>query len=102
MKTIKIQPTQMQDFTLPYPYFIKDKGEIGRQDFWNGNPMFLIGFSERPKTGTCEVLFKDFWKKPALCVGKFPVFEDKRGYWSTSKIFIDSYEVINVKTKFEI
>ena len=94
MKKIKIQPKEQEDFTLPYPYFIDEKGLVGRQDFWKGKPYKLLGFSKVPIAGTIELSFKDFWKNSKKAIGMFPVFKDKKYNWTTSTIAIESIDKI--------
>lgn len=92
--TISIQPKEQEDGTLPYPYHINDKGLVGRQDFWNGNPYSLKGFSKKLTTGKMELLVDDFLKDPEQAVGMYPVFADKEDNWYTHGVAIAS-----VKTK---
>ncbi len=93
-KRIKIQPAEMLDRTLPYPYFIDKDGLIGRQDFWKGKPYKLLGFSKMPKTGSMKLSFKDFWKEPKKAIGMYPVFTDKDDDWTTSFNEIESVKLI--------
>lgn len=82
---IKIQPKERPDMTLPYPYFIDVKtGEVGKQDFWKGEPLRLVGFNPKPDTsGENTLVFKDFVKDPKQAVGMFPVFEHSDGNYFT-------------------
>jgi len=91
---IKIQQKELADHFLPYPYFIEKGGLISRQDFWQGNPYKLLGFSKKPKAGSIDLTFKDFWKKPGECVGMFPVFSTAQDTWTTHKIAIASFETL--------
>lgn len=75
---------------LPYPYFISSDGSVGRQDFWKGEPLKLVGFAPHPsKQVTCLEL-KEFLKRPKLCIGLYPVFEFSDGQWYTFKDPIES------------
>ena len=90
---IRIQPRESENKVLPYPYFIDEKGFIGRQDFWKGKPKKLLGFYNFPESGDITLMFEDFWVEPERCVGLYPVFEHKNGEWFTSKIPIESIRV---------
>ena len=83
MKTVSIQPKGLKDLTLPYPYIIDNWGNVGRQDFWKGEPKRLMGFNSLPEAGDISLLFFDFWDDPEKAVGMFPVFEDLGGVWKT-------------------
>lgn len=84
-QTITLHPAQKKNGVLPYPYFIDKKGMVGRQDFWKGSPLKLIGFNGNPETGhdskTIDV--KIFLKDPQKAVGLYPIFEHKDGEWFT-------------------
>ncbi len=94
IRIVKIQPQEQENMTLPYPYFIYEKGIVGRQDFWKGKPAILLGFSFKPIAGTIELEFNDFWKKPKLALGMYPVFADDKDNWFTSKISIMNVEIL--------
>ena len=94
---VKIQPRELKDLTLPYPYFVSSRGLIGRQDFWKGKPYKLLGFSAVPKAGSIDLMFSEFWKKPQLAVGMYPVFSDKNDNWTTLKDDIANVSVIESK-----
>lgn len=91
---IRIQPKERPDMVLPYPYFIKPKGMVGRQDFWKGKPLKLLGFSNSNQQGTMELMFADFWKKPKSAIGKYPVFAFKDKSWHTFGDPIERIEII--------
>jgi len=92
-KRIKIQPAERKDLTLPYPYFIYAKGLVGRQDFWKGEPLYLMGFAKDQKVHIGQLTFEQFWKNPKKCVGLFPIFENKKGKWHTYQDKIESIRV---------
>lgn len=91
---IKIQPQELPDMTLPYPYFIEKDGMVGRQDFWKGNPKKLIGFSPQPSTGSILVFRTAFFDNPESAVGLYPVFEADDGHWFTQTNPIESVKVL--------
>jgi hypothetical protein len=93
MPIIRIQPQEREDKTLPYPFFIDEKGFVGRQDFWRGKPLKLIGFSTVPKTGEMDVTLSDFLEVPDCCIEMYPVMEWEDGTWHTYKDKIMSFEI---------
>lgn len=93
MKTITIQPKEQADFTLPYPFHINEDGSVGRQDFWKGKPQRLLGFNDKPEMGDIKLFVKEFWKRPKLAIGMYPVFKKKTGGWVTHIIPIESVSV---------
>lgn len=92
-KTIRLQPKERPDMTLPYPFFIEDDGSVGRQDFWKGEPAKLIGFSKEQKAGAFSFGRKAFMENPQMAVGHFPIFADKDDNWSTYGDVIGSVSV---------
>ena len=92
-KIIAIQPKENQNGVLPYPYFIDKDAYVGRQDYWQGSPYKLLGFSKKPIAGAINLEFKDFWKKPTSCIGMFAVFSTAQDSWSTQTIPIESVNI---------
>ena len=90
---IKIQPRELSNYELPYPYFIYANGNVGRQDFWKGHPFTLVGFNRKPIAGNIDLYFEDWWKVPPLCFGMYPVFLNKDGTMFTLKTEIQTVEV---------
>jgi hypothetical protein len=82
VRSITIQPIG-KGLQLPYPYHIDSIGMVGRQEFWKGEPLKLVGFSDVPINGEIHLMFTDFWSDPEKAVGRFPVFMHKNGDWFT-------------------
>lgn len=80
---IKLQPQELPDMTLPYPYFVEEDGSVGRQDFWKGNPKKLLGFSAEPVAGQINKTLAELFDDPWMCQGFYPVFENADGEWVT-------------------
>ena len=78
MTLITIQPENMEDGILPYPYHISEDGLIQRQDFWKGRPFRLIGFAKDSEVNQVDLIFEDWIKKPKSCIGMYAVLEYKR------------------------
>ena len=95
-KRIPLQPKERPDMTLPYPYFIDEKGGVGRQDFWKGKPLRLQGFNPRNVSGVVKgtIGLEDFLKNPKRAIGMFPIFEHKGGAFFT---YGDPIQTITVK-----
>ena len=99
MKIITIQPKEREDNVLPYPYFIDEKGMVGRQDFWKGKPKQLIGFNGKPNAEMDKktIDLSKFLETPKKAIGLYPFFEHKDGEWFTYKDPIASVSVNEVK-----
>ena len=98
MKTIRIQPKERKDMTLPYPYFIDMKnGNVGRQDFWKGEPYKLIGFNPKPTNlyDPKGIGFFKFIKNPELSIGMYPIFANEDG--SERRTYKDPIESVSIK-----
>ena len=91
---VKIQPAERSDMTLPYPYFIDSDGYVGKQEFWQGHPYKLIGFSKTPTAGTMELTFSEFWKDPKQAIKMFPVMSNTEDDWFTVLEHIESVDTI--------
>lgn len=84
----RLQPRELDDMTLPYPYFIDENALVGRQDFWKGHPYKLLGFNSTANAGDIDVIkflsgekieTKDIKKG----VGNYAVFSDASDKWFT-------------------
>ena len=96
MKKIRIQPTEQRGGVWPYPYFIEENGNVGRQDFWKGKPEKLLGFSSKPEAGDISLNLEGFWKNPEAAIGMYPVFADKADKWVTNTIPVESVEILDL------
>lgn len=86
MKTLILQPKTRANGQMPYPYFIEEDGNVGRQDFWKGEPLKLIGFDINPSDhgmSNKSVDLSDFIRDPEIAVNMYPIFEHKDGEWYT-------------------
>ena len=90
----RLQPQELPDRTLPYPYFIDEQGGVGRQDFWQGDPARLLGFHNEPESGDIALMFGQFKADPQQAVGMYPVFADSEDNWTTQTNPIESVEVM--------
>ncbi len=93
---IKIQPRELSNGTLPYPFFVDEDGMVGRQDFWKGNPKKFIGFSEEPKAGDIKYARVQYFnmKVTPEVSGMYPVFERDDGSWYTGTNPIESVKFL--------
>lgn len=86
----KIQLNKLPSGVSPYPYFIEENGDVGRQDFWKGNPLKLLGFSDTREVGKILLSFEDFRKELWLAIELFPVFINSDGTWMTEQNHVES------------
>ena len=80
-KIISIQPANTAagaydvKLPLPYPFHIEaETGNVGRQDFWKGDPLRLMGFQVDADVQHVDVLYREFMNDPKVGEGKFAVF----------------------------
>lgn len=99
-KTISIQTanTETGDFDVmkprPYPFHIDaETGEVGRQDFWKGDPFKLVGFQNDANRQTVDVFYTAFVADPQAVVGKFPVFLRADGSMYSMTVPVDTITV---------
>lgn len=87
---ITIQPA-MAGGVMPYPYHvIVSDAAVARQDYWKGNPAQLIGFVDEAGKPDIDFTFGDWLIEPEQAIGKYPVFVDADGQFSTAVIPIES------------
>ena len=79
-KTISIQPANTPageydvSLPLPYPFHVDpETGDVGRQDFWKGDPARLLGF-QRGNIQRVDLTVKAWAADPQQAVGMCPVF----------------------------
>ncbi len=91
MSIISIQPGQPGEGMhynvhkpLPYPFLIDtDTGNVGRQDFWKGEPAALVGFQRELTEQRIDITVSSFAQNPDTVVGMFPVFTNDAGNFYT-------------------
>lgn len=80
---ITLQPAQNPNGKLPYPFHVNDQGMVGRQDFWKGDPMRVVGFVADFRRQAIDLPWTEFVADPQRAVGMYAVLEDRGGAWST-------------------
>lgn len=91
-----LQPKQRPNGQLPYPYFIDETGMVGRQDFWKGEPLELIGVDINPTDHGMSgksIDLKDILKDPEKAIGMYPIFKNSNDEWHTYDEPIESVSV---------
>ena len=86
MTTITIQPANTPsgeynvNLPLPYPYHVDAAtGDVGRQEFWKGEPAAVLGFQNDPDVQIIDLLWADAAKHPEDIVGKYVVTANADG-----------------------
>jgi hypothetical protein len=75
---------------LPYPYHTDQDGAIQRQDFWQGNPLRVVGFQKDLSVQQVDLWWKDALKDPQQAVGMYLVTQDKDGNCSSHNTAVES------------
>lgn len=94
---IRIQPSTLPDLQSPYPYYIRENGDVDLQDVWKGDPAALIDFQDRFDVQTVDLLHQDWWRDPQRAVGKYPVFVTDQGDLYVQQIAVSDVTVIEDK-----
>jgi hypothetical protein len=81
---------------LPYPFAVKDNGDVDGQDFWRGDPAAVLGFQDDEEVQRINLWWEDAKKDPQSIVGKFPVMRTDKGKIYTYTVKIESVEVFEV------
>jgi hypothetical protein len=106
-KTFKIQPAEVVDHVtkdgreltkLPYPFFVDEKGMVGRQDVWTGDPHQVIGFAEEPEPGQVDLLWEEVMEDPSLATDMYLVTSDSEGNFDTRRAAISSVTLITAES----
>lgn len=99
MTIITLQPAPIVDYItpdgselmkLPYPFHVDTDGSIGRQDFWNGYPLRVLGFVADPNRMQIDLYWEEIVKNPQRAVGMYVVTEDADRVFSTHVVAIAS------------
>lgn len=87
---ITIRPGNAPDGTynvhepLPYPFHVDAAtGEVGRQDFWKGQPFRVLGFQTDAEAQTVDLRWEEAAADPERIKGMFAVLLDTSGDEST-------------------
>lgn len=78
-----IQPSMRPNMQLPYPFFVRENGLVGRQDFWRGKVFRVIGFQASLDKMTVDLFWSDAVKNPEKATGMYVVLADDKNNWST-------------------
>jgi hypothetical protein len=93
MRVLTIQQVERPDHVLPYPFHIDEDGFVGRQSFWRGNPIRLVGFVESPDSFEIALEADDWFADPDMALGMHPVMVDRAGTYSTYPGEVESCSV---------
>lgn len=102
--TIRIQPAPRidnlsadgQEMTqLPYPLFVEDDGSVGRQDFWDGRILRVVGFMKDLAVQQVDLWWKDAVTDPQKAVGMYVVGVDSEDRMFNLDTAVDSAEVLS-------
>lgn len=63
----------------PYPLFVSKDGSVGRQDFWDGRILRVVGFMRDLAVQRVDLWWKDAYADPQRAVGMYVVATDKDG-----------------------
>ena len=78
-----IQPAQWPTGVLPYPFHTTQDGAITRQDFWQGEPARVVGFTTAPDRFEVVLDWDDFAADPQQAVGMYTITANGPGEFST-------------------
>lgn len=103
MTTITLQPSPRVDDIAddgtemtqrPYPFHVDaDTGDVGRQDFWRGDPARVIGFTSRPERQQIDLWWEDAAEDPRRAVGMYAVTAGSDGRWLIHVLAISEVRV---------
>lgn len=98
-RVLRVQPAEHTDQITddgteltkqPYPYFVDGDGMVGRQDFWRGRPVRMIGFAADSAKQEMTLWWPQVWDDPQRAVGLYPVVEYSSGTWFTVDTAVES------------
>jgi hypothetical protein len=98
-RILRVQPAEHTDQITadgreltkqPYPLFVSRDGSVGRQDFWQGKPLCLIGFAADSAKREMTLWWPQVWDDPQQAVGMYPVVEHTGGTWFTWDSAVES------------
>lgn len=108
MKIYQIQPAAYTDnmwlidgemetgSKLPYPFDVKENGDIWNQTFWRGTPKRVMGFCNTPEPGSIDLWWRDALTDPQSMVNKYVVTQDEGGGMSVHQTAIQSVKVLDL------
>lgn len=92
---------------LPYPFHVDAAtGLIGRQDFWRGDPLAVVGFVADPARIEIDLTWREYVEglaghdrddlvpaDPTSIVGMYVITRDDKGQWGTHVAAISSIRI---------
>lgn len=100
-RVVSIQQSTLPDLRRPYPYVVVGEGEhagyVLWQDFWRGEPYFLVGFQNRVDVQQIDLHMPEFLAAPGKAAGKYPVFSDATtGGFYVEQVVVSHVNVFDV------
>lgn len=101
-RVLRVQPSDFTDQITgdgaeltkrPYPFFVRKDGSVGRQDFWAGLVVRVVGFQRDLAVAAVDLSWTEAWADPARAVGMYLVTSNESGEWSTHQTAIESITV---------
>jgi hypothetical protein len=112
MKIFHIQPSAFMDnawvvgegdeaelvegHRLPYPFDVKENGQIWNQRLWQGKPTRVVGFSNTPDAGKVDLWWQDAVKDSGSMVNKYVITQNKGGAMATHTTAIQEVRVLEL------
>jgi len=101
-KIIRLQPSAYVDqirgghemTKLPYPFYVAEDGSIGRQDFWKGRFVRVVGFAADLHVEEINLWWSEAVRDPQRAVGMYVVTADYEEAFETHPTAVERVEVI--------
>lgn len=103
MTIIKLQPAAYIDniyeggyvgTKLPYPFFVNEDGNVGRQDFWRGAIVRVIGFQRDLAKMQIDVRWVEAIDDLSKVIGMYLVTSDENATYGVHQTAIIEAEVL--------
>jgi hypothetical protein len=82
---------------LPYPFYVDENGNVGRQDVWQGVPERVIGFARDLAVQEINLWWPTVVQDPPQAVGMYLVTQDADGSIGTHPTAVSSIETVTEK-----
>jgi hypothetical protein len=93
----QITPDGTELTKLPYPFYVDEGGNVGRQDFWQGTPERVIGFARDLSVQEISLWWPTVVQDPAPAVGMYLVTQDADGSVGAHPTAVSSIKVVEEK-----
>ncbi len=89
-----ITPDGRELTRMPYPLYVDERGLVGRQDYWKGNPLQIIGLAEDFSVASVDLSWEEVTRDPGSAIGMYLVTACADGSMATHTLAVSRITIV--------